>query len=113
MASTARFALGAKSKVVLTKYKPTHSCVFITTTISIGQKNDTDDYKERSIRLGLASKETISKVANHAMFLDVRGPDELEKNKLQDYNFVNIPCTLKDNKKIIQDAPRLLPNKNG
>ena len=83
------------------------------TTSSIGHEDDSDDYKERSASLGLASKEAILKVANHAMFLDVRGPAELEQNKLEGYNFVNIPCTVKNSEKLIQVAPRLLPNKNG
>mmetsp|Transcript_7181 Transcript_7181/g.10576 ORF Transcript_7181/g.10576 Transcript_7181/m.10576 type:complete len:219 (+) Transcript_7181:70-726(+) len=73
-----------------------------------------DDYLARKDQFGLASKVDVARIANEAVFLDVRGQNEVEEEALVGgYNVVHVQCFPKEGgcDDLVSKASELLPDK--
>eukprot|EP00591_Stephanopyxis_turris_P009148 CAMPEP_0195509482 /NCGR_PEP_ID=MMETSP0794_2-20130614/2407_1 /TAXON_ID=515487 /ORGANISM="Stephanopyxis turris, Strain CCMP 815" /LENGTH=117 /DNA_ID=CAMNT_0040636713 /DNA_START=242 /DNA_END=595 /DNA_ORIENTATION=- len=74
----------------------------------------TDDYGERALRYGLASKEEIKDVLasdSRTVFVDVRSPPEILESSLKTRPYISAWCTMNDSSRLTELAPQLLPDK--
>jgi len=73
-----------------------------------------DDFALRAEQFGLASKEEVALAAQDpsAVFLDVRSPPEIEDAPLTSRPCVRIWCTMDDASRLVEQAERLIPDKD-
>ena len=75
-----------------------------------------DDYLARKEQFGLASTDDVARIANEAIFLDVRSKEEVEHEALVGgYNVVHVQCFSQEGgcDDLVSKASDLLPDKQG